>query len=99
MPGDLDPIVDTWYRHLDKGPEFVVISVDQVEGTVEIQHFNGDIEEIDMDIWYELQLETIEPPEDWTGPIDDLEHDDLGFDTSDMNKEDWTASDEIQGGE
>jgi hypothetical protein len=32
-----------------------------------------------MEEWEEMDLEEIEPPEDWTGPLDKLEPDDLGY--------------------
>jgi hypothetical protein len=51
--------------------------VNKREGTVDIQYFDGDIEELEMEEWEEMDLEEIEPPEDWTGPLDDLESDDL----------------------
>jgi hypothetical protein len=89
MTDDLDPIVGNWYRHLDKGQRFEVIAVDEDEGFVEIQHFDGDVEEIDLEGWYEMELEGIEPSEDWTGPIDDIEPDDLGYTETDMEDEDW----------
>lgn len=92
MATEADPIVGTWYKHLDKGYEFRVVSVDEDEGVVEIQHFDGDVEALDMDSWYETNVEPIEPPEDWTGPMDDIERDDLGYTETDMEKEDWTES-------
>ncbi|MFZ5594087.1 MAG: DUF6763 family protein [Pseudomonadota bacterium] len=92
MATEADPITGNWYKHLDKGYEFRVVSVDEDEGIVEIQHFDGDIEALDMDSWYETDVEPIEPPEDWTGPMDDIERDDLGYTETDMEKEDWTES-------
>lgn len=44
---------------------------------------------MDLDDWRELTLEPIEPPEDWTGPVDDVERDDLGYSETDMSLEDW----------
>lgn len=64
MPTDQEPIVNQWYRHLDKGRQFQVTAIDDEEDTVEIQYFDGDVEEIDLDSWYELDIEPIEPPED-----------------------------------
>jgi hypothetical protein len=90
MAYDQEPLVAQWYRHLDKGQRFQVTAVDQEGGTVEIQNFDGDVEEVDLDSWYELEIETIETPEDWTGPMDDVEHDDLGYSETDMNERDWT---------
>ena len=79
MIGELDPIEGHWYRHLDRDQDFMVVDVNENEGTVDIQYFDGDIEELEMEEWEEMDLEEIEPPEDWSGPLDDLEADDLGF--------------------
>ena len=89
MPTAHKPVISQWYRHLDKGQQFYVTALDEEEGTVEIQHFDGDLEEMDFDDWHQLNIETIEPPEDWTGPVDDVERDDLGYSETDMTAEDW----------
>jgi hypothetical protein len=44
------------------------------------------VEEIDLDSWYELVLEPIEAPEDWSGAYDQMEPDDLGYDTTGNEK-------------
>jgi hypothetical protein len=46
---------------------------------VEIQYFDGEVEELDLDSWYEMALEPIEPPEDWSGPFDEIDPDELGY--------------------
>ena len=79
MIGEIEPIECNWYHHLDKGQDFMVVDVNTREATVDIQYFDGDIEELEMDEWEEMDLEEIEPPEDWTGPLDDLEADDRGY--------------------
>ena len=89
MPTALKPVISQWYRHRDKGQQFYVTALDEQDSTVEIQHFDGDIEEMDFDDWHQLSIETIEPPEDWTGPVDDVERDDLGYSETDMTPEDW----------
>lgn len=83
------PIVNQWYHHLDKGQRFYVTAVDENDGTVEIQHFDGDIDEIDSGEWRALKIEPIAQPEDWTGPVDDIERDDLGYSETDMTEEEW----------
>ncbi len=90
MPNELDPIVGEWYKNLDDEQTFEVVAVDEDEGTVEIQYFDGEIEEIDLESWYELNLESIEPPEDWSGPFDDLERDDLGYTDMSMHPDEWS---------
>jgi hypothetical protein len=79
MIGELDPVEGNWYHHFDKGQDFMVVDVNEREGTVDIQHFDGDIEELEMEEWEEMDLEEIEPPEDWTGPLNNLESDDLSY--------------------
>ena len=91
MPIEDRPIINQWYRHLDKGYQFHVVMVGEEEGTVEIQHFDGNLEELDLDTWNDLEIEMIEPPEDWTGPMDDIELDDLGYTETGMSKEDWSG--------
>jgi Family of unknown function (DUF6763) len=83
------PIVDQWYGHLDKGQRFYVTAVDEGAGTVEVQHFDGDVDEFDLGEWFSLDIEPIEPPEDWTGPVDDIERDDLGYSETDMSESEW----------
>lgn len=90
MPIEDTPIVSHWYRHRDKGTRFQVQAFDEEAGMVEVQHFDGDVEEMDLEEWYTLDIEPIEPPEDWTGPIDDVRHDDLGYTETDMSSEDWS---------
>lgn len=94
MTADLDPITGNWYQHLDKGQEFCVVAVDDEEGAVEIQYFDGSIEAIDLDAWYELEIETAEEPENWAGALDIAETDDLGEEVTDTTAADWRAPEE-----
>jgi hypothetical protein len=89
MNTELDPIVGSWYRHLDKGQLFRVVAFDEERGIVEIQHFDGDLEEIDASAWFDMEIEPAETPEDWTGPLDDVETDDLGLTETAMTGADW----------
>jgi hypothetical protein len=56
---------------------FHVIDCDERSGTIRIQTFDGDLDEIEEEFWRALPLEPVEPPEDWTGPLDNVEADDL----------------------
>jgi len=90
MNSEVDPIVGNWYQHLDKGQAFQVVSVDEDADLVEIQHYDGDVEEMDFDAWYRLEIQPIEAPENWSGPMDVVEMDDLtGTEVSDTPPEDW----------
>jgi len=90
MTTEADPVLRNWYQHLDKGQKFCVVALDD-EGNVEIQYFDGDVEEIGLDGWYELDIEPIEAPENWSGPIDITEVDDLGTQITDTTADDWAA--------
>ena len=59
----------SWYRRLD-GRTFEVVAVDEEELTVEIQHFDGTIGELDFDLWHGMQLEPAAAPEDYSGSLD-----------------------------
>ncbi len=61
MSWDTEPVVGQWYRHLDKGYEFKVVAVDEDEGIVQIQYLDDDVEELDIDSWYEWDIEPIAP--------------------------------------
>lgn len=72
------PFIGDWYRNL-KGEIFEVVALDEDEGTVEIQYFDGSLEELEMDSWNEQFIEPVEPPEDWSGSLD-IEREDYGVD-------------------
>lgn len=91
MPADVDPIVGNWYRSREKLQRFEVVAVDEEDGGIEIQHFDGDIEEIDRDTWLEMDLEPVEAPEDWTGPMDEVLREEITYATSDMEPREWDA--------
>lgn len=90
MPTEIDPIVDNWYFHLDKGQRFYVVAVDDVEEVVEIQHFDGDLEEMSLSEWYNMNIAIGEEPENWSGALDIAEGDDLGTEITDTRPADWS---------
>jgi hypothetical protein len=73
------PRNDHWYLELQDERSFTVIDFDEDEGLIEIQYFDGELAEMDLDEWEKMSLEEIDQPEDWTGPIDRVEPDDLDF--------------------
>ncbi|MCX8048461.1 MAG: hypothetical protein N3A55_02220 [Methylohalobius sp.] len=89
---DLDPIEGNWYLDLDSGQKFEVLVVDDEAGIVEVQYFDGSVDQIDLDAWQEMNLDPIEEPEDWTGPIDDVEPEDLEYSEMGLEEgeEEWS---------
>ena len=75
MLNRLEPVVGKWYRN-EAGATFEVVAMD--EDVIEIQYFDGAIEELDIDSWYSQLLKPGAEPEDWSGPYDDLVADDFG---------------------
>jgi hypothetical protein len=68
------PGIGDWYRQKEGGALFEVVAFDDDDGTIEIQYFDGTVEEMDVDDW-EAQwddgaLESADPPEDWSGSVD-----------------------------
>jgi hypothetical protein len=72
------PHIGDWFKN-ESGGNFEVVALDEDEGTIEIQYFDGAVEEIDIDSWYEEPHIAIEPPEDWSGSMD-VEREDYGVD-------------------
>ena len=58
-----------WYRRLN-GNLFEVVAVDEAGHTVELQHFDGTIEGLELDNWQDIDLEPAQAPEDWSGSVD-----------------------------
>ena len=63
------PEIGRWYRRAD-GRVFEVVAVDDNDGTIEIQYFDGTISESEPENWLALRPEPAEAPEDWSGSVD-----------------------------
>jgi hypothetical protein len=97
---DYDPVQGKWYQDLEENEIFQVLSVDPDEEIIELQYENGDIEEIDLDTWHELDLEHAEEPEGWASDDDDeeddedVEEDEDDDDWDEDEDDDWDDDDE-----
>ncbi|MDH5181327.1 MAG: hypothetical protein OEZ39_12775 [Gammaproteobacteria bacterium] len=85
------PTIGAWYKNLEDGSLFEVVAYDEDDGTIEVQHFESEIEEFDMDSWEEMPLEATSEPEDWSGPFDDLVQDDMGDTENIRTPENWSG--------
>lgn len=65
----LQPHVGQWYQ-LVGGELFEVVAIDPEEQSIEIQYFDGSLEELDSDLWDELPLVTAQAPQDWSRSMD-----------------------------
>lgn len=91
MAKSVDPIVDQWYHYPQKAQQFKVTAIDDHAETVEVQYFDGNLDEFELTVWYSMEVELVEEPEDWTGPMDNIERDDLNPVGTEMRWEDWSA--------
>jgi hypothetical protein len=94
---DYDPVQGKWYEDLEENEIFKVLSVDPDQELVEVQYENGDIEEIDLDTWHELDLELSQEPEGWANDAEEEEEeeeDDEDEDDWDEDDDDWDDDDE-----
>ena len=72
------PQIGAWYAD-PQGVLFEVVAVDQDDGTVEVQNFDGTVEELEAESWEEMRPKPADPPEDWSGSLD-MEREDYGVD-------------------
>ena len=94
MGRDYDPVPGQWYENLEEDEVFQVLTVDPDQELVEIQYDNGDLEELDLDAWHELDLERTEEPEGWSGSDDEDEDEDWDDEDEDEDDDDWDDEDE-----
>ena len=78
MVSEYEPRIGDWYKNV-YGDIFEIVAYDRDDETLEIQYFDGTLEEMDLESWQELPVEPAEPPEDWSGSMD-IEREDYGVD-------------------
>jgi hypothetical protein len=83
------PVPGKWYENKEEDETFRVLSVDEDDELVEIEYLDGEIEELDLDTWHELDLELTEEPEGWSDDADaDEEEEEEDFDDEDEDDDD-----------
>ena len=70
--------VGRWFKTVE-GENLKVVAFDSDDGVIEVQFYDGTVEEYDLDDWDDLQVKSIAPPEDWAGSYD-VSKDDYGVD-------------------
>ena len=99
MSRDYEPVAGQWYENVEEEDSFRVLSVDEDSELVEIEYLDGDIEEIDIEAWHEMDLEKISEPEGWSESDEEDEDDDDedwddDEDEDEDEDEDWGDDDE-----
>jgi hypothetical protein len=72
MPMDSDPVVGAVYENAD-GRTFEVIGFDENEASVQLRYEDGATEDIDLDAWYEMDLEPVSLPDEDAEDEEELE--------------------------
>ena len=103
MSRDYEPVPGQWYQNLEEEESFRVLSVDEDSELLEIEYLDGDIEEIDLETWHEMDLERIEEPEGWSESDDEdeaeAEEDEDWDEEDDEDEDDDWEEDEDDGDE
>lgn len=81
------PAIGYWYRR-PNGRLFEIVAIDEADGTLEIQYFDGTLGEIDVETWPDLVLEPVDPPEDTSGSLD-MDFDDDESEGEAPARRDW----------
>ena len=76
MSRDNEPVKGQWYENVEEEETFRVLSVDEDAEIVEIEYLDGEIEELDLEEWHELDLELTQEPEGWSDEDEDEDWED-----------------------
>ena len=95
MSRDYEPTPGQWYENVEEEETFRVLTVDEDSELVEIEYLDGEIEEVDLETWHEMDLEKTDEPEGWADRDDDDDDDDNeDFDEDDDDDDDWDDDDD-----
>ena len=86
MPIEPAPRIGDWYTN-SSGESFEIVAQDEEDETLELQYYDGTVEELDREAWESMRPQPIDPPEDWSGSMD-LAREDL------QDSEVWSETDD-----
>jgi hypothetical protein len=97
---DYEPVPGQWYENLEEEEQFRVLSIDEDSELIEIEYLDGDIEELDLEAWHEMDLEKIAVPEGWSEDDDsDEDEEEWEEDDDDEDDEDWDEDEDDEDGD
>ena len=88
MSRDYEPVPGQWYENLEDEESFRVLTVDEDSELVEIEYLDGEIEEIDLETWHEMDLDQTDEPEGWAESEEDDDEDDDDWDDDEDDEDD-----------
>ena len=92
MSRDYEPVPGQWYENVEEEESFRVLTVDEDSELVEIEYLDGDIEEIDIEAWHEMDLERTEEPEGWAKSQEEEEEEE--DEDEEEEDDDWDEDDD-----
>lgn len=87
------PNIGQWYRG-PTGDLFEVVAIDARDDTIEVQYFDGTLEEYDQDAWNAQGVVEADAPEDWTGSVD-VDQEDYDVEAETPHNAVWSAPSEF----
>ena len=94
MSRDYEPVPGQWYENLEEDESFRVLKVDEDAELVQIEHLDGEIEQLDLETWHEMDLEETEEPEGWAESEDEDEDEEEDEDWDEDEDEDEDDDDD-----
>jgi hypothetical protein len=94
---DNEPVPGQWYENVEEEETFRVLTVDEDSELIEIEYLDGDIEELDIEAWHEMDLELTSEPEGWSDEDeeeDEEEEEEEDEDDEDEDDDDWDDDDD-----
>lgn len=89
MSRDYEPVPGQWYENLEDEESFRVLTVDEDSELVEIEYLDGEIEEIDLETWHEMDLDQIDEPEGWSESEEDEDEEEEDEEDDEDEDDDW----------
>jgi hypothetical protein len=86
---DYEPVPGQWYENLEDEESFRVLTVDEDSELVEIEYLDGEIEEIDLETWHEMDLEQTDEPEGWAESDEDEDEEEEEEEEEEDDEDDW----------
>ena len=97
MSRDNEPVPGQWYQNVEEEETFRVLTVDEDSELIEIEYLDGDIEELDVEAWHEMDLELTSEPEGWSDEEEDEEEEEEEDEDEDEDEDDddWDDDDDF----
>ncbi len=94
MSRDNEPVRGQWYQNVEEEETFRVLTVDEDSELIEIEYLDGDIEELDVEAWHEMDLELTKEPEGWSDEDEDEDEEEEDEDEDEDDDDDWDDDDD-----